>query len=339
MAAAITVIVPIYNAQATLRTAVQSVLAQEVPDLEVLLIDDGSTDATPSICHELAARDARIQLITQKNAGICAARNRGLCAASGTFVAFCDDDDELLPGALPLLLRTAQQTGADIVRGGYELLRRRRDGSLAPLPHPAGEPCGFTAGQGGYGAYLQNSGTQFVWNALYRRAALAGLCFDVRCRYGLEDFVFNAAAHGRVNSAVYLPQPVYRHYEDVQSTSLCLDLPALQGRIRALRPWMQAESAAAARLCTGRELVTVRNARKAQAVTFLMHQLRAANAPAALRRHAWRTLRAVLADCPGGPLDILCGTGQNRKQTAALLLYQMRLQRLYDLWPNSEELP
>ena len=73
------------------------------------------------------------------------------------------------------------------------------------------------------------------------------------------------------------------------------------------------------------------NARKAEAVTFLMHQLRDAKAPGALRRYAWHTLRTVLAAYPGQKLDFLAGAGQNKKKTAALLLYQLRLQRLYDL--------
>lgn len=339
MAVQVSVIIPIYNAAATLQAAAESVLSQDMTDLELLLIDDGSTDATPLICHRLAAADSRVQVVAQKNAGICAARNRGLQLARGEYIAFCDDDDAFLPGALALLLQTARETNADLVRGGYQLLRRRKNGSLTPLPHPAGAACGFTAGQGGYGAYLQNSGPQFVWNALYRRAAIAGLHFDERCRYGLEDFVFNAAVHAKIQKAVFLPQPVYRHYEDVQSTSLCRTLPALRGRIRALPLWVRAERAAAVRLCAGREIAAVWNARSAQFVTFLMHQLRDAGAPAAVRRHAWRTLRTALAHYPAKPLDILCGAGQNKKQTLALLLYRMRLQRLYELWPNSEEMP
>ena len=86
----ISVIVPIYNAASTLRAAVQSILTQDIAGLEVLLVDDGSTDATPGLCHDLALRDDRIQVITQKNAGICAARNRGLSVAEGMYVTFCE---------------------------------------------------------------------------------------------------------------------------------------------------------------------------------------------------------------------------------------------------------
>lgn len=163
----ISVIVPIYNAASTLRAAVQSILTQDIAGLEVLLVDDGSTDATPGLCHDLALRDDRIQVITQKNAGICAARNRGLSVAEGMYVTFCDDDDLLLPGALALLLQKAEDTGADIVRcrlrADPHQPRRHRD----PAAPPGGTACDLAA-DGDYRKFLQSSGPQFVWNALYR---------------------------------------------------------------------------------------------------------------------------------------------------------------------------
>ena len=89
--------------------------------------------------------------------------------------------------------------------------------------------------------------------------------------------------------------------------------------------------------CGPEELQAVWKDRRAQAVTFLMHQLRDAHAPGVLRRKAWRTLRAALAPYPGSLLDTLHDAGHNKKQTMALLLYQMRLQKLYDLLPVREE--
>ena len=135
----LSVIVPAYNAETTLRTAVESILSQQVPGLEIIIVNDGSTDATDKICHALASENQGIHVITQKNAGICAARNRGLEAASGEFLTFCDDDDLLWQGALKLLLQTAEDAHADIVRGGYELLRQRPDGTMVQQPHPAGQ--------------------------------------------------------------------------------------------------------------------------------------------------------------------------------------------------------
>lgn len=327
----ISVIVPIYNAASTLRAAVQSILTQDIAGLEVLLVDDGSTDATPGLCHDLARRDDRIQVITQKNAGICAARNRGLSAAEGVYVTFCDDDDLLLPGALALLLQKAEDTGADIVRADYELVQIDPEGTEALQPHPAGTACGLADD---YRKFLQNSGPQFVWNALYRRTAIGDLRFDEHCRYGLEDFIFNAALYARTDKAYYLPQPVYRHFESGESTSQCQTVQALQGRIRVLDRWMGAEYQAIQARCPEPARAAAWNDRRAQAITFLMHQLADARAPGALRRYGWRTLRQVLGRYPAPPLDILHEARQNKKQTGALLLYDLRLQRLYELWAN-----
>ena len=334
----ISVIVPIYNAASTLQAAVQSILAQNIAGLEILLIDDGSTDATPGLCHDLALRDRRVQVITQKNAGICAARNRGLSAAEGVYVTFCDDDDLLLPGALALLLQKAEDTGADIVRADYELVRVAADGTETPQPHTAGQACDL-AQDGDYRRFMQNSGPQFVWNALYRREVIGNLRFDEHCRYGLEDFIFNAELYAQTDKVHYLPQPVYRHFESGQSTSQCQTAQALQGRIQVLDRWMAAEYRAVQARCPESARAAAWNDRRAQAVTFLMHQLSDARAPAVLRRHAWRTLRQVLGRYPAPPLDILHEARHNKKQTGALLLYQLRLERLYELWANRPEHP
>lgn len=275
----ISVIVPIYNAASTLRAAVQSILTQDIAGLEVLLVDDGSTDATPGLCHDLALRDDRIQVITQKNAGICAARNRGLSVAEGMYVTFCDDDDLLLPGALALLLQKAEDTGADIVRADYELIHIGPDGTETPQPHPAGTACDLAA-DGDYRKFLQNSGPQFVWNALYRRSAIGNLRFDEHCRYGLEDFIFNAGLYARTDKVHYLPQPVYRHFESGQSTSQCQTVQALQGQHQGvLDRWWAAEYKAIQARCPEAARAAVWNDRRAQAITFLMHQLADAKAP------------------------------------------------------------
>lgn len=334
MAVRISVIIPAYNAALTLRAAVEAILAQPVEELELLVVDDGSTDDTPVMCHELACEDTRVQIITQKNAGICAARNRGLSVASGDYIAFCDDDDLFLPGALPHLLDIAEATKADVVRGDYELFREGQTGQFKKQPHDGGKTCRLWTD--GYEVFLQNSGPQFVWNALYRREALAGIAFDERCRYGLEDFIFNMTLYAQTERAAYTPQVVYRHFEYAQSTSLCRSAEAFRGRVRALGPWMEAEYTALKKRCPAAQQDKLWTLRKTEAITFLMHQLRDAKAPAALRRYAWRSLREVLAGYPAHTLDFLQLARQNKKKTMALLLYQLRLQRFYDLLSSKE---
>lgn len=96
----VSVIVPAYNAEDTIASALESVLSQSVPPYEAIVVDDGSTDRTGKIVKEISRRDKRVKYIRQKNAGPSAARNRALDAAKGDLVAFCDADDMWKPGKL-----------------------------------------------------------------------------------------------------------------------------------------------------------------------------------------------------------------------------------------------
>ena len=109
----ISVIVPIYKVENYLAACVDSILNSTYKDLEVILIDDGSPDGCPAICDRYAARDSRVQVIHQPNQGVSAARNAGLMAAKGEYIAFADADDMIHPLMLETLLRF-------INRGDYD---------------------------------------------------------------------------------------------------------------------------------------------------------------------------------------------------------------------------
>ena len=104
----ISVIVPVYNCIDTLERCVQSILAQTVPDWELLLIDDGSEDGSGAMCDRLAARDARIRVFHKPNAGVSSARNLGLDNAAGDYVVFCDSDDWVEPDWCGKLYRATE---------------------------------------------------------------------------------------------------------------------------------------------------------------------------------------------------------------------------------------
>lgn len=93
----ISVIVPVYKAEAFLHRCVDSILAQTFTDFELILVDDGSPDGSGAICDEYAAKDARVRVIHQKNGGVSSARNAGLDTAKGNWISFVDSDDYVLP--------------------------------------------------------------------------------------------------------------------------------------------------------------------------------------------------------------------------------------------------
>ena len=112
--AQVTVVIPVCNIEKHLRQCLDSVRAQTLTDLEIICVDDGSTDTSPQILAEYAAQDNRFQIITQKNAGPGAARNAGLEYVKGEFVIFLDSDDWFEPDFLEKMTAQAKKTEADV---------------------------------------------------------------------------------------------------------------------------------------------------------------------------------------------------------------------------------
>ena len=111
----VSVVIPVYNREKSLKPAVQSVLAQTYRNVEVIIVDDGSTDKSAFVATDLANVDERIRVVTQENAGACNARNRGIDLASGNFIAFQDSDDFWLPNKLESQMKAMKEKNADVV--------------------------------------------------------------------------------------------------------------------------------------------------------------------------------------------------------------------------------
>ncbi len=115
----ISVIVPVYNVEDYLDQCMESIVGQNYPHLEILMVDDGSTDNSGALCDQWAERDQRIRVIHQENGGLSAARNTALDAMSGELVIMVDSDDVLHPDAVSILLQAIQAHHADVVIGSF----------------------------------------------------------------------------------------------------------------------------------------------------------------------------------------------------------------------------
>ena len=130
----ISIIVPVYNVEPYLRKCLDSILAQTYRDLEILVVDDGSTDGSGAICDEYTGQDERIKVFHTENRGLSCARNLGLDEAQGEWIGFVDSDDWIEPGMYQTLLQKAEETGAEIVECGIyrefsnRTLERKRKG-------------------------------------------------------------------------------------------------------------------------------------------------------------------------------------------------------------------
>lgn len=203
----ITVIVPIYNGGKWLRPALESLQGQSFMDFEAVLVDDGSTDGSEKICKEFTESDPRFQLISQQNAGVSAARNRGIETAKGEWIAFMDADDVMPPDALETLLFHANKSGAGIVAGKY--LRE------IPEKHPKSKGNSMTVTSdtailiGLYQKIILNN----PWGMLFHSSIFKGkrpLRFR-KCRY--EDLDLFYQAFERTDKVCILDKTVY-YYRD-----------------------------------------------------------------------------------------------------------------------------
>ncbi|MCL1895440.1 MAG: glycosyltransferase [Clostridiales bacterium] len=235
----ISVIVPVYNAGEYLEACIDSVLSQTYGNLELILIDDGSTDGSGELCDAFAERDTRIKVIHRENGGVSRARNMGLDAARGDVIAFLDCDDYILPGMYEAMIDRMdkakakiavctvidEQENGDVRRWetGETMLITGRD-ALRKLVTGMGDRAGH-----------RETIWFSVWNKLYDAGIFkSGVRFDPETD-SAEDVPVNLAAFAMADHILYYERPYYfwRYRRESQSN---LRAPkALRGGTRTSR--------------------------------------------------------------------------------------------------------
>ena len=179
----ISVIMPVYNVKAYLSQSVESVLHQDHQNLELILIDDGSTDGSGAVCDAFAAGDSRVRVIHQKNGGAAAAKNAGLRIASGTYLCFVDSDDFLEPDVYGYMLKRLQEENADAVQFSF------RDVYTNRAEPQRVEPCVLNEHE--YLVRFTKDWTcPLLWNKLYRRSLFDGVFFEEGHKIDDEYFTY-----------------------------------------------------------------------------------------------------------------------------------------------------
>lgn len=212
---AISVIVPVYQAETFLPACAESVTSQTFSDWELLLIDDGCTDASGTICDRLATADSRIRALHQpKNAGVSEARNRGLREAQGEYIAFLDADDAFEPQTLEILWNLRAQAGADTAACAHRNLYPDGSTSVEPVL-PAGVYDRQGILEGIVHPLLGDRLTQpvfngFIWRYLFSAQILreAGITFEGAY---LEDEIFLMEYFCNAKKLAVTEEPLYRY--------------------------------------------------------------------------------------------------------------------------------
>lgn len=210
----ISVIVPVYRVEPFLCKCLDSILNQTYPDLEVILIDDGSNDNCPALCDKYAKKDSRVNVIHKRNEGQSSARNSGLNIAQGNFIGFVDSDDWIDANMYESLYDAILETGADVVTGGYRFYRPWKvenkildgdyDGSVCMLNSIEALNM-FYFGPQRFGGI-----TNMVWTKLYRKDLLRNLRFCEGYNIG-EDSEFTPRMLYKATKIAKLDKSLYTY--------------------------------------------------------------------------------------------------------------------------------
>jgi CDP-glycerol glycerophosphotransferase len=227
----ISVVVPIYDVEEYLGACLRSIAAQTFGDLEVVMVDDGSTDGSPDIAAEFARQDSRFRLVRQPNGGLSSARNTGIREARGELLAFVDSDDVLPADAYERLAGALDETGSDFATGNVHRLEGMET-AQAPFLARAFERTRLRTHVTRFRPLLAD---RTAWNKLYRR--------EFWDRHGLwfpegrihEDIPVTLPLHFRARSVDVLADPVYYWRLREQSiTQRRLERRALLDRLTAI---------------------------------------------------------------------------------------------------------
>jgi len=199
----VSIIIPVYNVEKYLSRCLDSVIAQTEKNIEILCVNDGSTDGSGDILAEYAAKDQRIVAISQKNCGQACARNRAIDVMSGEFFMFVDSDDAVHPRIVERLLGAANATGADIA-----VNRRISDMSCICSPQVLGGISVKRVDHALRGLVRDRRIFSSVWNKLYSASLVNGLRFKVPSHY-FEDWPFLLKVFARSSGYALIDEPLY----------------------------------------------------------------------------------------------------------------------------------
>jgi glycosyltransferase involved in cell wall biosynthesis len=220
----ISIIVPVYQVEKYLEKCINSIIAQTYKNLEIILVDDGSTDNCPAICNRFQSEDSRIKVIHQENGGLSHARNVGLEHATGDFIGFVDSDDWIEPNMYEILMSVLQESETDIAVCNRQV---EYDDSK-PIQINLKSPEKMLYSPEDALRKIFNGGSFiffYVWNKLYKRNVLANIKFPNGKFH--EDILWTTQVLGNAKGIISVDYPLY-HYIKRSESLTCNDSMALR---------------------------------------------------------------------------------------------------------------
>ncbi len=211
----ISVIIPVYNTEEYLKECLDSIIEQTLKNLEIIIVNDGSTDNSKEICEEYASKDNRIKIIYQKNQGAAIARNKGIAMAKGEYLYFLDSDDYIAADMLEKMLNKIEQEQADICICKYydvnankkislseislrtQLIPKKNTFNVYDVPQNIFQICSIP-----------------TWNKLYKKSFIDKYALKYQNLSSCNDHFFNDISLVLASSITYLTEPLFFHRLD-----------------------------------------------------------------------------------------------------------------------------
>lgn len=209
----VSVIVPVYNAESYLGLCVESLIHQTNSDIEIILVDDGSTDGSGRVCEQYREKDGRIAVIHKKNGGVSSARNAGLAVAKGEYIAFVDSDDWVHQDYL-LCLRRGMASGAEL---SVCLLAETKEKEIEDMPIERKDYVLLDKSECFRRMLYSPKIGGFLGNKLFKKERIVHP-FREDIHYS-EDFVFCAQYAAGIGQAVFLDAPLYYYRSNEKSAT------------------------------------------------------------------------------------------------------------------------
>lgn len=211
----ISAIVPIYNVRPYLEKCFDSIARQSYQNLEIILVDDGSTDGSGELCEDLSKRDGRVRVIHKKNGGLGSARNAGIDAARGAILSFVDSDDWIEPGMYETLSGIMCRENAQIIACGIK--RVSETGEVSYYQDNLKERSVYTREEALLELPKNERLSNSMCNKLFRRETIQGLHINEQIYY--EDNPFTPQCIARAERIAYTAEPFYCYFERTGSIS------------------------------------------------------------------------------------------------------------------------
>ncbi|MEZ7500927.1 glycosyltransferase [Psychrobacter sp. Arc29] len=215
----VSIIVPVYNGEQFLKRCLDSISSQSYENIEIVIINDGSTDNTKKICEHFLPQEPRARVIHKENEGVSVARNTGLSLVVGEYIYFVDADDYVLPEGIEHLVRKAVESSSDLVVGEYYVASDTSEIKVSPqiASHSNDFLCSILSGEN----------HSALWNKLFKNTLFNDIKFSTNIRYMEDKVLVSQLLMVYQPKIAFLNYPVYVYWQDKSSVTNSKDIRML----------------------------------------------------------------------------------------------------------------